>query len=177
MVKLRPLFVYFHSFLTTILQNNVGFSIIRTRIVKVEGKHADHWTTTTTTTTFWGNFFWPVWSFSTRAVRSHCHRLSLKYKEDEERFFTFDVAFFTQNLSNEDWNNGRTINRRTSSGIIIRNVGQKMLGKLTIRTWVAKMGIIDALKIIFSSDLKCAHLRWDLNCSVHFFKILVNYYW
>ena len=44
----RPLFVYFSSFRTQILQkNNVGVSGIRTRIVRVEGEHPDHLTTTT----------------------------------------------------------------------------------------------------------------------------------
>ena len=41
-------FVYFCSFQTQNLQKKtVGFSGIRTRIVRVEGKHADHQTTTT----------------------------------------------------------------------------------------------------------------------------------
>ena len=40
--------VYFHSFQTQFLQKKtVGVSGIRTRIVGVEGKHADHLTTTT----------------------------------------------------------------------------------------------------------------------------------
>ena len=40
--------VYFRSFLTQILQKEtVGVCGIRTRIVRVEGKHADHLTTTT----------------------------------------------------------------------------------------------------------------------------------
>ena len=44
----KPLFVYFSSFQIQILQKKtVGFSGIRTRIDKVEGKHADHLTTTT----------------------------------------------------------------------------------------------------------------------------------
>ena len=43
----RPLFVYFRSFQTQILQKKtVGVSGIRTRIVWVAGKHADHLTTT-----------------------------------------------------------------------------------------------------------------------------------
>ena len=42
-----PLFVYFSSFPTQILYNTVGLSGIRTRIVGVEGEHADHLTTTT----------------------------------------------------------------------------------------------------------------------------------
>ena len=45
----RPLFVYFRSFQTQIVQKkNVVFSGIRTQIVGVEGKHVDHLTTTTT---------------------------------------------------------------------------------------------------------------------------------
>ena len=45
----RSLFVYFRSFQTQILQKKtVGVSRIRTRIVRVEGEHADHLTTTTT---------------------------------------------------------------------------------------------------------------------------------
>ena len=44
----RPVFVYFRSFQTKILQKKaLGFSGIRTRIVGVEGEHADHLTTTT----------------------------------------------------------------------------------------------------------------------------------
>ena len=44
----RPLFVYFKYFKTQILQKKTeGFSRIRTRIVRVEGDHADHLTTTT----------------------------------------------------------------------------------------------------------------------------------
>ena len=44
----RPLFLYFCSFQTQILQKKtVGFSGIRTRIVGVEYEHADHLTTTT----------------------------------------------------------------------------------------------------------------------------------
>ena len=43
-----PLFVYFHPFQTQIIQEKtVGFSGIQTRIVGVEGKHAEHLTTTT----------------------------------------------------------------------------------------------------------------------------------
>ena len=44
----RPLFVYFNYFHTQFLQN--FFSRIRTRIVGVEGEHADHLTTTTAQT-------------------------------------------------------------------------------------------------------------------------------
>ena len=45
----RPLFVYFHSFQTQILQKKtVDVSRIRTRIVGVEGEHADLLTITTT---------------------------------------------------------------------------------------------------------------------------------
>ena len=44
----RNLFVYFRSFQTQILQKKtVSFSGIQTRIVRVEGEHADHLTTTT----------------------------------------------------------------------------------------------------------------------------------
>ena len=44
----RPLFVYFCSFQTQILQKKtLGFSRIRTRIVGVEGEHADHLVITT----------------------------------------------------------------------------------------------------------------------------------
>ena len=42
----RPLFVYFHSFQTQYYRKTLGFSGIRTRIVGVEGEHADHLTTT-----------------------------------------------------------------------------------------------------------------------------------
>ena len=48
MGQLRPLFVYFRFIQTQILQKKtVGVSKIRTRIVGVEGEHADHLTTTT----------------------------------------------------------------------------------------------------------------------------------
>ena len=47
MGHLRPLLVYFHSFQTQILQKTVDVSRIRTRIIRVEHKHADHLTTTT----------------------------------------------------------------------------------------------------------------------------------
>ena len=41
-------FVYFRSFPTQILQaKTAGVSVIRTRIVRVEGEQADHLTTTT----------------------------------------------------------------------------------------------------------------------------------
>ena len=44
----RPLFVYFWSFEAEILQEKtVSISDIRTWIVGVEGRHADHLTTTT----------------------------------------------------------------------------------------------------------------------------------
>ena len=42
----RHLFVYFHSFQTQFYRLTVGFSGIRTRIVRVEGEHADHITIT-----------------------------------------------------------------------------------------------------------------------------------
>ena len=42
----RILFDYFCSFIIHILLKNVGFSRISTRIVAIEGKHADHLTTT-----------------------------------------------------------------------------------------------------------------------------------
>ena len=41
------LFVYFRSFQTQIYRKTVGISGIQTRIVGVEGEHADHLTTTT----------------------------------------------------------------------------------------------------------------------------------
>ena len=43
----RPLFVYFRSFKHNIIEKALGFSEIQTRIVGVEGEHADHLTTTT----------------------------------------------------------------------------------------------------------------------------------
>ena len=53
-LKSRPLFRYFRFF--QIIQNkSVDFSEIRTRIVGVEGKHADH---LTITTTLHGPLFW-----------------------------------------------------------------------------------------------------------------------
>ena len=42
----RTLFVYFGSFQQQFLQKIVNFSKIGTRIVGVEGEHADHLTTT-----------------------------------------------------------------------------------------------------------------------------------
>ena len=43
----RPLFVYFRSFQMQIFtEKSIGVSRIRTRIVEVEGEHADHLTTT-----------------------------------------------------------------------------------------------------------------------------------
>ena len=47
MDKPRPLFVHFRSFQTQNLQKTVDVSRIRTRIIRVEHKHADHLTTTT----------------------------------------------------------------------------------------------------------------------------------
>ena len=47
MGRSRPLFVYFRSFQTIYRIKTVGFSGIRTRIVGVEGEHADHLNTTT----------------------------------------------------------------------------------------------------------------------------------
>ena len=48
MGQTRPLFVYFCSYQTQIFQKKtVGFSGIQTRIVGVEGEHADHLTNTT----------------------------------------------------------------------------------------------------------------------------------
>ena len=38
----RPLFVYFRSFQTIYRIKTVDFSRIRTRIIGVEGEHADH---------------------------------------------------------------------------------------------------------------------------------------
>ena len=47
MGRTRPLFVYFRSFQTQLLQKKkLAFGRIRTRIVVVEGKQADHLTTT-----------------------------------------------------------------------------------------------------------------------------------
>ena len=46
----RPLFVYFRSFQTQYYRKTLGFSGIRTRIVGVEGEHADHLTTTSALT-------------------------------------------------------------------------------------------------------------------------------
>ena len=43
----RPLCVYFRSFQAIYRIKTVDFSGIRTQIVVVEGKHADHLTTTT----------------------------------------------------------------------------------------------------------------------------------
>ena len=43
----RPLFVYFRSFQQQFYRKIVDHSGIRTRIVGVEGEHADHLTTTT----------------------------------------------------------------------------------------------------------------------------------
>ena len=46
-LKSWPLFCLFSFFSNTMLQKTVSFSGIRTRIVGIEGKHADHLTTTT----------------------------------------------------------------------------------------------------------------------------------
>ena len=43
----RPLFAYFPSFQTPIYRKTVVISWIRTRMVGVDGKRADHLTTTT----------------------------------------------------------------------------------------------------------------------------------
>ena len=43
----RPLFVYFRAFQQQFYRKIVDLSGIRTRIVGVEGEHADHLTTTT----------------------------------------------------------------------------------------------------------------------------------
>ena len=45
MAKRRPLFVYFRSLKQQFNRKIVDFNGIQTRIVKVEGKHADHLTT------------------------------------------------------------------------------------------------------------------------------------
>ena len=47
MGQFRPLFFYFRSFQTQIVHKIVGFSGIWTRIVGLEGEHADHLITTT----------------------------------------------------------------------------------------------------------------------------------
>ena len=47
MVQSRRLFVYFRSFQQQFYRKVLDFSGNRTRIVKVEGEHADQWTTTT----------------------------------------------------------------------------------------------------------------------------------
>ena len=55
MGRLRPLFVYFRYFSNlNFEEKNVGFSGIQTRIVRVEGKHADHFTITATARTAYG---------------------------------------------------------------------------------------------------------------------------
>ena len=41
-----PLFAYFVIFKHKLCRKTVGLSGIRTRIIVVEGKHADHFTTT-----------------------------------------------------------------------------------------------------------------------------------
>ena len=48
----RPLFVYFRSFQQQFYRNIIDLSGIRTRIVRVEGEHADHLTTTTAPTVY-----------------------------------------------------------------------------------------------------------------------------
>ena len=50
-----PLFSFFDLLNTNILEKTVGFSEIRSRIVGVEGKHADHLTTTTALETYFLN--------------------------------------------------------------------------------------------------------------------------
>ena len=61
----RPLFVYFKYYKTQILQKKTeGFSRIRTRIVRVEGDHADHLTTTTAQL----NILWFNKQFDSKAV-------------------------------------------------------------------------------------------------------------
>ena len=42
-----PFWFIFRFFQTHITEKTVGFSRIRTRIVRLEGEHADHLTTTT----------------------------------------------------------------------------------------------------------------------------------
>ena len=47
MIQPRHLFVYFHSFKNkNFTDKTVDFNRIRTRIVGIEGEHADHLTTT-----------------------------------------------------------------------------------------------------------------------------------
>ena len=66
----RPLFVYFRSFQTQFYRKTVGFS----RIVGVEGEHADHLTTTTAQCAY-------IWKHTT-----HIFRLSFIYLEVENEF-------------------------------------------------------------------------------------------
>ena len=47
MAQPRPLIAYFRSFQTQFTENTVGFCGLRTLIVGVECKYADHLTTTT----------------------------------------------------------------------------------------------------------------------------------
>ena len=47
MCKSRPIFIYFRSFQTIYRIKTVDFSGIGTRIIGLEGKDADHFTTTT----------------------------------------------------------------------------------------------------------------------------------
>ena len=67
MAQPRPLFVYFGSFETFKHQFHriiVGFSGIRTRIVKVEAEHAEHLTTTAAQ---------DRWALSHRLGNSNCN--------------------------------------------------------------------------------------------------------
>ena len=64
----QPIFVYLNYFQTHIVQKNCGLNGIQTRIVGVEGKHADHLTTTMAIESSFYWFFATMFNFSLKRI-------------------------------------------------------------------------------------------------------------
>ena len=73
-----PFFVYFYPFQTISMNKNCRLSGIRTRIVLVEGEHADHLTTTTA----YSFFYTIVFSIVKRYlfIIKFCRRMELNHR-------------------------------------------------------------------------------------------------
>ena len=95
----RPLFVYFCSFQTQILQKKtLGFSRIRTRIVGVEGEHADHLVITTAPFFILPFTFW----VSLKQRTPYYRYVLIWYKNELIKYFgTSQVDKF--DLATSDW--------------------------------------------------------------------------
>ena len=91
-----PIFVYLNYFQTHIVQKNCGLNGIQTRIVGVEGKHADHLTTTMAIESSFYWFFATMFNFSLKRIFCKFQQFSNLIKKFGQKIVIWRRAFLLQ---------------------------------------------------------------------------------